>query len=54
LTASKALQGHDGGKFADGKDAKLLEVNALWERALGALEKADKASKLEEQDGHAG
>lgn len=52
-TASKALQGHDGGKFADGKDAKFLEVNALWERALGALEKADKASKLEEQDGHA-
>jgi hypothetical protein len=52
-TASKALQGHDGGRFEDGKDGKFLEVNVLWERAIGAMEKAGKANKLMEQDGHA-
>jgi tetratricopeptide (TPR) repeat protein len=51
--ANKALQGHDGGRFEDGKDGKFLEVNTLWERAIGAMDKAGKANKLMEQDGHA-
>lgn len=50
-SANKALQGHNGGRFEDADKPEFKEVNSLWNRATGALEKADRASKLEEQDG---
>jgi len=50
--ANNAIQGHEGGHFEDpGED--FQEVKALWDRANKAFEKADKAAKLEDQDGHA-
>jgi len=50
--AQKALQGHSGGHFEDpGEDFRT--VDALWNQANSAFEKAEKAAKLEEQDGHA-
>jgi hypothetical protein len=48
--AQKALQDHDQGHFEDVDDENFREVNALWERATRAMEKAEQASKLEEQD----
>jgi hypothetical protein len=50
-TASEALQGHDGGHFKDGNDAQFVEVNGLWERAVSAMEKAEQAEKLGDEDG---
>src|SRR5262249_9511036 len=50
-TAGKALQGHGEGHFENGQDADFLEVKALWERAIAALEKANKAGELAQQDG---
>lgn len=46
--AQKALQDHDQGHFEDVDNENFREVNALWERAIRAMEK--EASKLEEQD----
>jgi hypothetical protein len=48
--AQKALQGHDGGRFEDGNSSEFREVDAIWKRAVAALEKADKAYKLLEQE----
>jgi hypothetical protein len=50
--ADKAIQGHEGGHFED-PGADFREVKALWDRANKALAKADSASKLADQDGHA-
>jgi hypothetical protein len=52
-TAGAAFDGHDGGKFENGKDAEFLEVSAIWNRAVDAMKKAQAASKLAVQDGHA-
>jgi len=51
-TADKAIQGHNGGHFEDADKAEFKEVNGMWDRAMGAMEKAGQASKLAEQDGH--
>jgi tetratricopeptide (TPR) repeat protein len=51
LTAQKALQGHAAGHY-DASD-EFHEVNALWNRDIAALEKAEKASELEGQPGKA-
>lgn len=50
-TASKALQGHEEGKFENGQDADFLELKALWDRAIAAMKKGHEASVLAEQDG---
>ena len=50
-SADKALQGHDGGHFEDADKPEFREVQALWNRASGALTKATQAAKLEDQDG---
>ena len=51
-TADKAIQGHNGGYFEDANDSDYLEVKALWDRAIGAAEKANKATELAKQGGH--
>ena len=51
-TAQKALQGHNNGRFEDSSDRDFQEVEGLWKRAIAAFEKADQASKLEQQEGH--
>jgi hypothetical protein len=51
--AAKAFQGHNHGRFEDENAQDFVEANALWNRAMKASDKADKAGKLEEQDGHA-
>jgi len=48
-TAQKAIQSHAAGHY-DTSD-EFHEVNALWNRAIAALDKADKASELESQPG---
>jgi len=50
-SADKALQGHNGGHFEDADKPEFKEVNSLWNRATSALEKAEQAAKLEDQDG---
>jgi hypothetical protein len=50
-SADKALQEHNGGHFEDAEKPEFKEVSNLWNRATSALEKAEKAAKLEEQDG---
>jgi tetratricopeptide (TPR) repeat protein len=50
-SANKALQGHNGGRFDNADKPEFKEVNSLWNRATSALEKAEQAAKLEEQDG---
>lgn len=50
-TADKALQAHSGGHFEHADNKEFREVESLWNRATGALTKAEQASKLEEQDG---
>ncbi len=50
-SAAKALQGHNGGYFEDASKPEFREVDSLWKRASGALEKAEQADKLEQQDG---
>ena len=50
-TADKALQAHSGGHFDDANDADFKEVESLWNRATGALHKAEQAAKLAEEDG---
>jgi hypothetical protein len=52
-TADKAIQGHKGGHFADAGNRDFQEVKQTWDRANSALEKAESAAKLEQQDGHA-
>jgi len=49
--AQKTLKGHNGGHFEDEQDPRFLEVRGLWERALQAVDKAERASKLAEQPG---
>jgi hypothetical protein len=49
--AQKALQGHNGGHFDDAENSDFQEVDGLWKRAVGALEKAEEAAKLEAQEG---
>jgi hypothetical protein len=51
--ADKAIEGHDNRHFDDADSAAFKEVNAIWNRASSAAEKAVQASKLEEQEGHA-
>jgi hypothetical protein len=50
-SASKALEGHNDGRFEDADKPEFKEVNGLWIRATGALEKAAQAAKFEDQDG---
>jgi len=50
-SASKALQDHNGGRFESADKPEFREVDSLWNRATGALTKAEQAEKLEEQDG---
>ncbi|HYT21648.1 MAG TPA: tetratricopeptide repeat protein, partial [Candidatus Polarisedimenticolia bacterium] len=50
-SASKALQDHNGGRFENAEKPEFKEVSGLWNRATGALEKAEQAEKLEEEDG---
>ena len=50
-SASKALQDHNGGRFENADKPEFREVDSLWNRATGALTKANQAEKLEEQDG---
>jgi len=50
-TASKALQGHNDGNFEDGQSADFLEMKALWDRAIAAVGKINKAAELANQDG---
>lgn len=52
-SAAAALQGHDGGKFENSGKQTFKEVSALWDRANRALTEAEKAAKLELQDGKA-
>lgn len=52
-TADKAIQGHSGGHFADADNRDFQEVKQTWDRANRALEKANEAARLEQQDGHA-
>lgn len=49
--AQKAFEGHNGGRFQDAQDPRFVEVDAIWKRAIAALEKADQATKLAQQDG---
>jgi len=51
-TAGAAFDGHDGGKFENGKDVQFLEVSAIWNRAVDAMKEAAAASRLGVQDGH--
>lgn len=51
--AQKALQGHGDGHFDDADNQNFREVDALWNRAVSAMNEADQASKLIEQDGKA-
>jgi len=50
-SAGKALQGHNGGYFDDASKPEFQEVNNMWKRAMDALGKAERAQKLEEEDG---
>lgn len=50
-SASKALQGHNGGRFENADKPEFKEVSSLWNRATSALGKAERAAKLEGQDG---
>ncbi len=50
-SAAKALQGHNGGYFEDATKPEFREVDSLWKRATGALEKAERAGKIAQQDG---
>jgi hypothetical protein len=46
-TAGAAFDGHDSGKFENGKDAEFLEVSAIWNRAVDAMKKAQAAGEAE-------
>jgi Tetratricopeptide repeat len=50
-SANQALQGHNGGRFENAEKPEFKEVDNLWNRATSALMKAQRAEKLEEQDG---
>ena len=52
-TADKAIRGHSGGHFEHADDPEFREVKETWERANQAMQKADTAVKLEQQDGQA-
>jgi len=49
-TAGQALQGHNGGHF---EDANKDFHEQIWNRATRAVEAAQQAAKLAEQEGHA-
>jgi len=49
--AQKALNGHDNGHFEDADGQEFQEVDGLWKRAVGALEKAEQAEKLAQTEG---
>src|SRR5215469_11095828 len=51
--AQEALKGHDQGHFEDGDSDDFREVDAVWNRAVDAMKKADRASNLAQQDGKA-
>jgi tetratricopeptide (TPR) repeat protein len=51
-TAQKALNDHHAGKFEDANDPVFQEVQTLWNRAVAAEDKLDKAAKLYGQPGH--
>lgn len=48
--AQKAFEGHQQGHFDDADNDDFREVDALWNKAVGALDKAEKASKLAQED----
>jgi tetratricopeptide (TPR) repeat protein len=50
-TAGSALHGHQNGYFDDANDPQFKEVNGLWNHATAAMDKAERAGKLEEQEG---
>lgn len=50
-SAQKAFQGHNNGYFENADSPEFQEANALWKRATDALEKAEQAAKLENQEG---
>ncbi|HXR32453.1 MAG TPA: hypothetical protein VN830_02000 [Verrucomicrobiae bacterium] len=52
LTASQALEGHEGGKFEKSDKPEFREVDDLWSRANRAMEQLEQAAKLDEQDGN--
>jgi tetratricopeptide (TPR) repeat protein len=52
-SASSALQGHNSGHFEDSSKENFKEVSALWDRATRALNEAEQAAQLEQQDGKA-
>ncbi len=51
VTAQKALQAHAAGHYETSDEFR--EVSAFWNRATGALDKAEKAYELEDQPGKA-
>jgi len=51
--AQKAIQGHNSGHFEDANNPDFREVKQTWDRANRAMDKAEEAVKLEQQDGHA-
>jgi tetratricopeptide (TPR) repeat protein len=51
--AQQALQGHGAGHFENADSESFRAVDALWTRAINALEKIDKASKIANEDGKA-
>jgi len=52
-SADKAIQGHNAGHFDDADNRDFQEVKQTWDRAMRAMDKANQAAKLEQQDGHA-
>ena len=50
-TASKALNGHNEGRFENGNDSDFLEVKVLWDRATKALANLEKAQKIGSEPG---
>jgi Tetratricopeptide repeat len=50
-TAAQVLEGHNNGHFENADKPEFQEVNRLWTNATSAMEKLQKATKLEEQDG---
>ena len=50
-TAAQVLEGHDNGRFENADKPEFQEVKRLWTNANTALDKLEKAAKLEAQDG---
>jgi len=51
-SADKAIQGHNNGTFQDADSEEFRETNALWKRAMQAMEKFDQANKMAQQPGN--